>query len=93
MSVLKKVDGNLKFAIHKTENGEIVYHKLPTEHGEKKQKVYTYSFESIREPDLKSDDFHQCLHYHIGRIIDEAAHWIGYYGDYQIEVIIKQWEN
>ena len=46
-----------------------------------------------RDPDFKSDDWHRCLHYHLGYIIDEITHDIlgneGNHG-YDIEIVIKR---
>ena len=91
------VDGNLKIAIRKTENGHIVYHKFPMdlETGDK-QDTHTNAFEWGREPLLKNDDYRRGVHYHLGRVIDEAAEWIlknEAYQGYDIEVIIMPKEQ
>lgn len=91
------VDGNLKIAIRKTENGHIVYHKFPMDlETGNKQDTHTNAFEWGREPMLKDDDYRQGVHYHLGRVIDEAAGWIlkdGAYQGYDIEVIIMPKEQ
>lgn len=87
------VDGNLKIAIRKTENGHIVYHKFPMDFETgNEQDTHTSAFEMGREPLLKDDDRQQGVHYHLGRVIDEVANWIlkdEAYQGYDIEVIIK----
>lgn len=91
------VDGNLKIAIRKTENGHIVYHKFPMDlETGNKQDTHTNAFEWGREPLLKNDDYRQGVHYHLGRVIDEAAEWIlknEVYQGYDIEVIIMPKEQ
>jgi len=91
------VDGNLKIAIRKTENGHIVYHKFPMDlETGNKQDTHTNAFEWGREPLLKNDDYRQGVHYHLGRVIDEAAEWIlknEAYQGYDIEVIIMPKEQ
>ena len=91
------VDGNLKIAIRKTENGHIVYHKFPMDlETGNKQDTHTNAFEWGREPLLKNDDYRQGVHYHLGRVIDEAADWIlknEAYQGYDIEVIIMPKEQ
>lgn len=91
------VDGNLKIAIRKTENGHIVYHKFPMDlETGNKQDTHTNAFEWGREPLLKEDDYRQGVHYHLGKVIDEAAEWIlktEAYQGYDIEVIIKPKEQ
>ena len=94
----KQVDGNLKISVRRTENGEIVRHTIPRnmiyEDWEQMTPVtLTHSFERGRDPDCKSDDWHRCLHYHLGYIIDEITHDIlgdeGNHG-YDIEIVIKR---
>ena len=92
-----KVEGNLKIAIRKTENGEIVYHKYPKDvEQDRERPTKKHSFEWNRDPHFESHDYHRCLHYHIGNVIDEAAQWMlrdEALKGYDIEVIIKPRET
>ena len=91
------VDGNLKIAIRKTENGHILYHKFPMDlETGNKQDTHTNAFERGREALLDDCDREQCVHYHLGRVIEEAAKWIlkdEAYQGYDIEVIIMPKEQ
>ena len=94
----KPTEGNLRIAVRKTQNGEVVYHKRPInlEFEDDNPQTEQYSFEWNRNPDFKKEDWHRCLHYHIGYIIDDIARWMlndeANWG-YDIEVIIKPMEK
>jgi hypothetical protein len=89
----KVTDGNLRIAVKKTENGEIVYHRYPNdlEYDAPTAKTHKNSFEWDRDPHFEKYDNRRCLHYHLGYVIDEYVAWaLDHRSDYEIEIVIKK---